>query len=34
MPVPIDTISRLVSTSGEPAFSQTRRPSTVDIFCR
>ena len=29
MPVPIDTISRLVSTSGEPAFSQARRPSTV-----
>ena len=34
MPVPIDTINRVVSTSGEPAFSQTRRPSTVDIFCR
>ena len=34
MPVPIDTISRLESTSGDPAFSQTRRLSTVDIFCR
>ena len=34
MPVPIDTISRLGSTSGEPACSHTRRPSTVDILCR
>ncbi len=34
MPVPIDTISRRGSTSGEPAFSHTRRLSTVDIFCR
>ncbi|CAG6935732.1 hypothetical protein PICSAR240_04494 [Mycobacterium avium subsp. paratuberculosis] len=30
----MDTMSRLLSTSGEPAFSQTRRPSTVDIICR
>ena len=34
MPVPIDTISRLGSTSGAPAFFHTRRPITVDIFCR
>ena len=34
MPVPMDTISRRVSTSGEPALSQTRRPNTVAIFCR
>ena len=34
MPVPIDTINRMVSTSGEPAFSQSRLLSTVDIFCR
>ena len=32
-PVPIDTARRLVSTSGLPALSHTRRPSTVDIFC-
>jgi hypothetical protein len=30
---PIDTTSRLVSTSGDPALLQTRRLSTVDIFC-
>ena len=30
----MDTTSRLVSTSGEPMFSHTRRPSTVDILCR
>ncbi|CAG6898441.1 hypothetical protein PICSAR240_03849 [Mycobacterium avium subsp. paratuberculosis] len=30
----METISRLLSTSGEPAFSQTRRPKMVDIRCR
>ncbi|COV86813.1 Uncharacterised protein [Mycobacterium tuberculosis] len=30
----MDTINRLVSTSGEPAFSHRRRLSTVDIRCR
>ena len=34
MPVPMDTINRRVSTSGDPAFCHTRRPSTVAIFCR
>ena len=28
----MDTSNRSVSTSGEPAFSHTRRPSTVAIF--
>lgn len=30
----METINRLVSMSGEPAFAQTRRPTLVDIFCR
>src|ERR1700739_4059410 len=34
IPVPIDTINRLESTSGDPALPHTRRLNTVDIFCR
>ena len=34
IPVPMDTIRRRVSTSGDPACCQARRPTTVAIFCR
>ena len=30
---PIDTSSRVVSISGDPAWAQSRRPSNVDICC-